>query len=74
MRLARHAEAKGWTFPRFARDEVIQFAVEEALRVLVLEHDARAREKQLRDEAEAAAFQRADSAREAARQRQLGRG
>ncbi len=74
MRLARHAEAKGWTFPRFSRDEVIQFAVEEGLRALVLEHDARAREKRARDEAEAAAFQRADRAREATRLRQLGRG
>lgn len=31
LRLARHARRKGWAFPRFSGDGVVQFAVEEAL-------------------------------------------
>jgi len=63
MRLIQHAEAKGWTFPRFSRDELIQFAVEEALRLMWLDDQRRIREAAARDMAADAAFARAEAAR-----------
>lgn len=57
MRLARHLSETGWRFPVFSDDMVVQVAVEEALRVRLLEHDRAGQMERQRAQAAVAAEQ-----------------
>ncbi len=59
--MARLAERKGWVFPRFSEDDVIQHCVEEALATRVDVLNAREAEAKYRRDAVKAAQARAEA-------------